>query len=572
MSVDLQTGYAEGFRRGRCPRMFCGMKLRGKAASACTVLALALSATVWILTPAVSAQTLQSSNDQKSVRGTVINAVTRQPIPRALVHSADDRYATMTDSDGQFEFTPPPGTQIWLLARRPGFLGDRNNGRAIETSSGSEITIPLTPEAIIKGRVSTSTGDTLPRIGVQLLARQIRDGFARWTTAGMVQTKSDGSFRFADLASGSYKVMTHESLDRDPAIAIPGAQSFGFPPVYFPAATDFSGGATIDLTAGQTFVADLTVTDQPYYPVKIPVAGADMNGGMDVRVTLQGRSGPGYSLGYNASTQKIEGSLPNGSYTVRAFRYGPDSASGEVNLRVAGAPAEGSALTLTRSSSVTINVQEVFTQNDQEGPSFGGTTDFHQPHGPQSYLYPRLEPADDFAHWGGGAVRPQNNPNDNSIVLENVLPGRYWLRWNTGRGYVASASMGGIDLLHQPFEVASGSNIPIEITLRDDTATLQGTLSNLSSPAGTSQAWIYCVPLPDSPGQFPETSLGSSDGKFSLTGIAPGTYRVLAFASPQPDLPYRDPGAMRAYEAKGQLVQLTAGQSASVQLQIIPDE
>lgn len=131
--------------------------------------------------------------------------------------------------------------------------------------------------------------------------------------------------------------------------------------------------------------------------------------------------------------------------------------------------------------------------------------------------------------------------------------------------------MGGIDLLHQPFEIGSGSNIPVEITIRDDTANLQGTVANTSSASGSSQSWIYCVPLADSPGVLYDFAT-AADGKFNFSTMAPGTYRVLAFSNPQPNLPYRDAEAMRAYESKGQIIQLAAGQSASVQLQVIPDE
>jgi hypothetical protein len=520
-----------------------------------------------LLTVAISAQTLQSSADQNTIRGTVVNAVTHMPVPRALVHSADDHYAMMSDGDGHFEFTVQPGTSLWLLARKPGFLGDRHTGRAIQTSPGNDATIPLTPESVIKGRVSTGSAETPAGVEVQLFDHQTRDGISRWAPTATAQTRSDGSFRFADLAAGSYKIMTHEYMDNDPAVAIPGAQSFGFPPAYFPAASDFSGAGTIELAAGQTAEANVTLTEQPYHPVKIPLANGEMNGGLDIRVNLQGQHGPGYSLGYNASTHKIEGLLPNGNYTVLAFTYAQDSVSGEVNLRVAGAPAEGPPLTLTRNSSLTLEVQEVFTQTNGSFAANGGTSQHpYIVRGPQAYLYPRLEPADDFAPWGTGSARPPMNPNDTSIAIDNVLPGRYWLRLNTGRGYVASATMGGIDLLHQPFEVGSGSSIPIEITLRDDSATLQGTVAN-ASPS----TFVYCVPVGDSPGQFHEGST-AADGKFNFPPLAPGTYRVMAFASQKHDLPYRDADAMRAYDSKGQVIQLSAGQSASIQLQVIPDE
>jgi hypothetical protein len=127
--------------------------------------------------------------------------------------------------------------------------------------------------------------------------------------------------------------------------------------------------------------------------------------------------------------------------------------------------------------------------------------------------------------------------------------------------------------------VAPGANATIEIKMRDDGAELEGTLGNLSAePSMTGgaastgmylpKAWVYCVPLPDSAGQFQQLGV-SSDGTFTSQMMTPGEYRVLAFARQQPNLPYRDPEAMRAYESKGPVIHLAAGQKANVQLQLI---
>ena len=51
--------------------------------------------------------------------------------------------------------------------------------------------------------------------------------------------------------------------------------------------------------------------------------------------------------------------------------------------------------------------------------------------------------------------------------------------------------------------------------------------------------------------------------------VAPGAYRVVAFGSPQHDLPYRDSEAMKLYETKGQVVQFSPGQKVNLQLQIV---
>jgi len=194
------------------------------------------------------------------------------------------------------------------------------------------------------------------------------------------------------------------------------------------------------------------------------------------------------------------------------------------------------------------------------------------------YLQVSVEAADDFQPQHGVTIRPPIGPNDDSLVIENIPPGRYWLRLSSSRGYVAAASVGAVDLLYQPLVVGPGSTEPIEITMRDDSAEIEGTVAGVTAqPAMTEgmvsrlsppRAWVYCVPLPDSPGQFAQLAVGDG-GKFQSQTMVPGVYRLLAFKSPQANLPYRDAEAMRAYDAKGQVVHLSAAQKTSVYVQII---
>jgi hypothetical protein len=532
-----------------------------------------------------SGQVQEADNGQSNVHGTVINSVTHEPIGRALVSSSDNRFGTLTDGEGHFEFVFPAGSAgklAWLMARKPGFLDDSNERRQVEASPGSELTISLIPEALIKGRVILSTGDAATGINVQIFTRQVQEGRARWVQGIRVRANSNGEFRFAELQAGDYKLLTHEFMDNDPAVSVPGGQLYGFPPVYYPNATDFAAASTIQLRAGQTFQADLSLVPHPYYPVRIPVTNAEANVG--ITVSSQGHRGPGYSLGYNRGRQRIEGSLPNGNYLVEASTFGQSPVSGMANLMVAGAPAEGPSLVLTRSGSMVANVKEEFTTtNEVASGSFSNGHRTFTLHGPRTYLQVSLETAEDFGSHGGGSLREPTGPNDDSLVIENVPPGRYWLRVNSSRGYVASATMGGVDLLHQPLVVGLGSSTPIEITMRDDSAEIDGTVAGITATGSgaplvytgksgfpiNSSAYVYCIPLPDSPGQFDQLGV-SAEGKINPQTIAPGTYHVMAFKDRQTNLPYRDAEAMRAYDAKGQIVHLSPGQKATVQLQLIP--
>lgn len=569
-----------------------------------TFVLIGLLAVGWIFVLQVPAQVQEPDNRQSSVHGTVVNAATQQPIGRALVYSPDDRFATLTDSEGHFEFTLPkvepdaeggllllegPQRQMWptggagglswLLARKPGFLDNPRETTQVTASPGSELTISLMPEAVIKGRVTISAADAAMGVNVQIFSRQVQEGIPRWVQGASVHTNSNGEFRFAELLPGGYKLVTHEWMDNDPAATVAGDQlRYGFPPVYYANAADFAAAGTIQLAAGQTFDANFSPVLQHYYPVRIPVVSAELNSGINVTVSMQGHRGPGYSLGYNAAKQRIEGLLPNGNYVVEAATFGPTSSTGSVNLAVAGAPAEGAGMVLNRNSSIIVNVKEEFTATDWNGSmSWSNGKQSFSMHGPRLYLQIGADAADDF-ELHGASLRQPTGPNDDSLVLEDLPPGRYWLRLHSSRGFVASATMGSLDLLHEPFMIGSGSSEPIEIKMRDDSAQIEGTLAGMAagSTATESQsspgryappAYVYCVPLPDSPGQFLELST-SPDGKFEYQTAAPGTYRVMAFRSQQRNLAYRDPEAMRAYETKGQLVHLSPGQKESLQLQI----
>jgi hypothetical protein len=572
-----------------------------------------------IATPAHPQSTQAEEKPADSIRGLVINSVTHEPIGRALVYSPDNRFATMTNSEGRFEFKlvqpeaeegkenkPVPGdattmTQCvggscttysstggqsrptQLMARKPGFLNDPNGIQNLsQEPAGKELTISLTPEALVVGRVVLPSSEPSDEIQLEIYRRQVQDGRAHWIPAGSVSTRSNGEFRFAELSAGSYKLLTREQLDRDPLTFDPRGQQYGYPPVYFPNATDFAAAQTIQLTAGQIFQADISLVKHAYYPIKVAVANAAENvRGLGIVVSAQGHRGPGYALGYNHRDQTIEGLLPDGNFTLEAASFGPNAASGQLNISVKGAAVEGPGMTLVPNGAISVNVQEEFTSSENTSSE---RVVIHRG-GPRRNVYVRLEPADDFGQERGAGMRNASGPTDDSLAIEGVQPGRYWVRVDASRGFVASVTSGTTDLQHHLLAVGpGGSSSPIEITLRDSTAELDGTVEGMptaSASQGTappaiqsarmaadgSFGHVYCVPLPDSSGEFKDIGV-APDGKFGPRDLSPGTYRVLAF-NHREELEYRDPEAMRAYDAKGLLVRLVPGQKEHLQLPLI---
>jgi hypothetical protein len=564
---------------------------------------------VAVVRPQVSAQPATDVRD--TIHGTVVNSVTQEPVPRALVVSPDQRFATMTDDQGHFEFTVPKAeaprpdlasspdgnfniTEYWsnrpngLSARKPGFLEDNNADTFLALAQNvKELKLSLVPEAIIAGQVSLPTSEAPDSIQLQIYRRQVQDGRAHWVPAGTTVSRFTGEFRFAGLHAGTYKLLTRELLDRDPLIFDPRGQLYGYPPVYYQDAADFDSATTIELSAGQTAQAHISLVKQPYYNVKIPVENVSTGFGLNVNVYSQGRNGPGYSLGYSAATQTIDGMLPNGTYTVEATSYGQNTSSGRMSLSVKGAAAEGAHMTLVPGGSITINVKEEFTNKEPEGTTtFNNGRRSFTLRGPRRYLNVHLESADDFVTGGNAFLRPPKGPEDDALVIQNVLPGRYWVRVQPSRGYAASVRSGTTDLQHEPLVIgAGGATSPIEITMRDDFATIDGNVDGIAPPpraAATLQpelgdgapvslaspAHVYCIPLPDSSGAATEIAV-APDGSFASQPLPPGAYRLLAFDRQQPQLEYRDPEAMKAYDNKGPVVRVAGGQKEHVTLHLI---
>jgi hypothetical protein len=161
------------------------------------------------------------------------------------------------------------------MARKPGFLEGGSAGPYQPQSAATDMTIALTPESLIVGRVNLPSSNQSDRISVEVYKRQVRDGRPFWGAVGSTTTRSNGEFRIANLSAGIYKIFTDELLDRDPITFDPRGPLHGYPPVYYPAASDFASASAITLEAGKLFQVELSPVLQPYYRVKIAVTNIE---------------------------------------------------------------------------------------------------------------------------------------------------------------------------------------------------------------------------------------------------------------------------------------------------------
>ena len=515
-----------------------------------------------------------------SLRGTVVNAATGQPIARALVSLADAQ-AVLTDPNGQFSFLSINPGIYQLSVTKPGYQSRGNAlrgitgrvGRAalahheppLQVQTGPDtpaVTIPLTPLASIVGRVTLSTADPPDGIRIQILARQLQSGHPHWTTIGQVRVRNDGSFHIADLDPGSYRLATVPSLDR-PGLGLNTREAvWGYPSLYYPGTTDVSGAGVLTLGPGQQAEADITLTRQQFFPVT-----AVLQSSTDTPASFEILDSGGRQTGLFANWDRRDGLVhalaPNGTWTLEAHVYGRTMEYGSTTFQVNGAPA-----------TLAIGIQPIPRIPVIIHRDFVASADGSQPPVPGPGMNLELTSADDIDTSAGSMMHADDNPSGSNWELNINRPGRYWIKVEPYQpAYVSSITSGGVDLGSAPLTILPGSTPqPVEVTLRNDGGTLSGDVKSLATPASPQsvtnpQVWIYAIPLFSTAAAM-RNLMPNSDGRFTFYNMAPGPYRVVACDAPQ-DIDFHSPEGLAAWSGKGQTVTLDPAGTASVDLDIV---
>src|SRR5580698_3798444 len=141
---------------------------------------------------------ITSSGAPDLVTGRVINAVTDQPVRRALVRL--NNRAVLTDSEGKFRFDQNTEPNANILASKPGFYASPEYGDAGNLYlQSSQLAIPLElrlyPEALLTGAVLAPDGTPLSGVSVSAMRSVYDDSARRWMPVAQGQTNSHGNFR-----------------------------------------------------------------------------------------------------------------------------------------------------------------------------------------------------------------------------------------------------------------------------------------------------------------------------------------------------------------------------------------
>lgn len=548
-----------------------------------------------------------SSNPEKNsytLSGTVVNSVTGEPVNRALVqistfqvpvyHRQGEgesnvlqpsyRQRTMlTDREGRFKFEGLAQMRTTLIARKPGFFsrqelseGSSHDSRVDVGPNTPDVVVRLIPEAVITGHVVDANGEPLEGVLLRINSLMRANGRRQLQTLQQDQevpqilaTNEDGEFRIASLAPGTYYVaaVPYPIHDQPQFSSNP---NIAYPITYYPAAAEFSEAEPIQLSAGQRVEADFTLRQVPVATLAGVITGYGRGEEADLQFLNQSGDDIALDKQFDAATGKFTARIVTaGQCTIKVdAKDNFDRLLHAQATLSAGASAKTLRLALVPAPSIPISVRIETTKLQPEPQPEGirnvanrfekvvsvpATVNLH----PLDIGRPDL------------AASVEGGPSHPALVLHNVEAGKYKVEVipnNTEDTslYVKSIQYAGTDLLQQELTVAPGQSSTIEIVLRDDSASLSGTVQ---SQENEGQASVLIVP--DYAPLDPKMTVADDHGDFQIEGLAPGDYKVFAFDRLD-GLEYSNPDVLGEYASKAAQVSLQPNEKTSVRVGLIP--
>lgn len=549
---------------------------------------------LWHLLPDISHAQLVGGNASYTLRGSVVNSVTGEPIQRVLVQLQGNlQHHMLTGPDGKFEFQNVAAGVAYVALQKPGYFPELPRSRQGQPTfltvgpNQPPAVLKLMPEAVISGHVLGDGGEPVDSLPLQVITEQIQNGRKTWIPANNTQTNDLGEFRFAELPPGRYYVFAGPSSfpaffaprtrvqARARIRALSGGRpsARGYPGVFYPVAEDRESASVVEVKPGQHIELNFNIASQAFHTISGTVSGYIAGGaGLDLQATNAAGTQLNASFNFDADRGTFKTQwLPSGHYVLSAETRDNDGrasyATLDVNLTT---DVTGAHLQLLPGAAVPVTFQVERTRSDT--PDVGMTIETR--HGRDGVTERRgyepgrviLTPLDAFAGKRQVQFNSQLAEGENSgSEIPAVPPGTYSVQvYPNGPYYVAEARCGSVNLLEQNLTVGAGAAVqPIEIVLRDDYAQLRVTVK---LPPDADSATVLIIPQAGVR-QVQNFGVSRPQTEFSLQ-LAPGAYHVLAVDRAD-DFEYANPETLRKYGGKARELTIVANQKTEIELELV---
>lgn len=476
------------------------------------------------------------------IAGTVVNAITGAPLSRVHVSLADtrarmQRIEIVTGEDGHFEFSPLPAAKYALQGRKRGYLAagyDQHEQYSTAIVTGPEfstdrLVFRLMPMAVISGHVLDESGEPVRSARIGLFGEDHRGGMNRVSSMNSVIADDRGYFEFSLLPPGTYFVSANAKpwyavypnarTGSDATQKITPELNVAYPTTYYGGATDSEGAAPITLNGGDHKEIDIRLVPVPalrlvfHVPVEQPTEEQQPRPrGYFANIVLQKHVFDSLEF-TQQQTQMVEPGVfevigvPAGRYDVAINSPGVQGMQqlGEMNLT-----RDGQDLGATEGQPLATLKVQLRTPDDESLPKqyFLALRDSHQ----------RI-------------VAGQRGDASGVVTLEAVRPGKYGIvvfPMGQGKRYsVIHLFSGTTALPGREVDLQPAANLELTAEL----ATGEERIDGLVQKNGKPLAGVMVVLVPNDPEANVDLfrrDQSDFDGTFSLLGVIPGNYTVVA--------------------------------------------
>src|SRR6266700_681248 len=531
----------------------------------------------------VAQNTVSPRQPLSSVGGQVVQESAGTPLRKVAVQLApsegstvfrqDDRnwHSATTDSDGRFQMLGIQPGEYRVVLERNGFLSSTRRSRLysstlLSLAPGQELQgllFRMRPAGVIKGKVVDEDGDAVPGIGVSAVSVSGRDTESN----GSATTNDLGEYRIAGLPEGKFLVLAQPQAEMIASGSKPAQQKI-YAPTYYPGSLDQSQAASIDVHAGDETTASFNLISSRTFTIKGRVFGLNpsaqptataprrmlqVNGQGSATIVLERTDGQESSHGAAIEADgsfEIQGVLP-GSYTARISSEHLNHMRASQTIEVRDADIDGIQLTTETS----FEMHGRFRMDD------GRKMDWRQ-------VQIMIDPDDRKQSDGPLMARTQA---DGSFTVANVQPGNYHVVVTSSsaslRDYIVKeVNVDGKEVGDSGFTVSGGTSFLDIVGSAKGSAIEGAAVDDEGKPIPDMQ--VVCIPDAARRKRHDIYQQVQTDqrGYFSLRGLNPGEYQVLALDDAPSDITDQD--FVSAHDGQGETVTVEAGARKSIVLKL----
>ena len=507
------------------------------------------------------------------IAGTLVNSITGMPLAQARVSITETRNRAnsrwmITKEDGRFEFDQLPAGKYSLQGAKRGYLPaayeqHEQFSTAIVTGTefdATKLVLRLTPMASIEGKVVDEGADPVRGGRVILYRENHGAGITRITPIDRGVTNDLGMFEFAPLAPGRYFVSVsakpwyavHPVIDSVDSTSttiqtIDRSLDVAYPTTYSGGATEADGAASLELKGGDHTDLEIRLFPVPSLHLIYRIPDDDGQHGfappiLEKRVFDSSEVVNAVEVrGVSKGVYELTG-VTAGTYSVRMRDMGSQQVAhtSELDLRTDG--------------------QELDTARGEPEATLKLTVQMPQqeaiPKGMRIMLLDKR----------GRNRAFQELDAKGEATIEFLPAGKYSIViYSPGKPYsVLRTSSDAVQTAGHDVSLPPGASLALTAVLAAGNANIEGFVKR----GGKAASGVMLVLIPKESSAREELfrrDQSDSDGSFSLRGVIPGDYTLVAIEDAW-GFDWSKPDPLARYALHGQPVTIPDGVQTTIQL------